>query len=212
MQNNAFNQNRTEYNVWPFERCSLQTISSCQQEKLGCGGLVTSHGEGKFQGDNTSGFQPECCLWKSQYRTISKKKSFKASVVYILPWEIEGSVPSGLPHALRVRFGMAARHLPDGVGAYSVPCQMSCCCLRGCHSYLPRVHAVSGVAECSPCLPQRNSWISENVPGLPLHGSPLFAWCILCTYQSLSSVGVLYMWLTLTKGWGPLYFFFFSKS
>lgn len=132
------------------------------------------------------GFQPECCLWKCQYSTISKKQNFKASGVYTLPLAIEGSVPSGIPHALTIRLGMGARPLPDGVGACSVPCQMSCCCLRGCHSYLPRVHAVGGVAECSPCLPQRNAWISGNVPGVPLYGSTLFAWRILCTHQSLS--------------------------
>lgn len=131
-------------------------------------------------------------------------------MVCILPLEIEGSVLSGILHALTVGLRVGARHLPDGVG--SLPCQMSCCCLGGCHSYLPRVHAVCGVADCSPCLPQRSSWISENVPGLPLNGSSPFAWCILCTHQSLSYICGGFVHLVNFEGWGTFFFFIYSKS
>lgn len=143
---------------------------------------------------------------KANTEPFLKKRTLK-----LLPSEAEGSVPSGIPHALTVRLGMGTRHPPDGVGACSLPCPMSCCCLRGCHSYLPRVHAVCGVAECSPCLPQRNSWISENVPGLPPYGSTSFAWCILCTHQSLSYLCGGFVHLINFESWG-FSGYFYCKS
>lgn len=142
-----------------------------------------------------SGFQRDCCLWKCQYSTTSKNQNFKASGVYILPLEIEGSVPSGTPHALTVRLGMGGGHLPGGVGACSVPCHMSCCCLRGCHSYPPRADAAGGAAECSPCLPQDflEFWECAWLTSLWFHS-------ICLVYFVHTSVSFLLLWGFCTCG------------
>lgn len=96
----------------------------------------------------------QCCLWKSQYRTISKKENFQASGVSILPLEIEGSVPSGIPPAPAVRLGLGVRHLPDGIGACSLPCQMSLLLPQG----LPQLPASGSCSVwCSWVLPLPSS-------------------------------------------------------
>lgn len=93
LQNNAFHQNRTELAL--FERCSLQTISSCLQEKHGCGELVTSIEEVKFQGHyEGQAFSQSVACGKAKSELFLKKK---ASGVQVLPLEIEGSVLSGIP-------------------------------------------------------------------------------------------------------------------
>lgn len=97
---------------------------------------------------------------------------------------------SGTAHALTVRFGVGARSLADGVDACSLPCQMSCCC----HPYLPRVPLafLSGIP----------GFLRMCLAYLPM--VPLYPLGVFCVYISLflTSVGVLYTWLTLTDGWG----------
>lgn len=153
-----------------------------------------------------SGFQRDCCLWKCQYSTTSKNQNFKASGVYILPLEIEGSVPSGTPHALTVRLGMGGGHLPGGVVPVLFPATWAAAASGA--ATVTHLGLMQRVVQLSaPLAFLRISWNSENVPGLPLYGSTLFAWCILYTHQSLSYFCEGFVHVVNFEGWGLFFFF-----